>query len=314
MERCGFFDANLVGEEYDRVYLAQQFAAYFASFIGNGVFAGKQSELKVTEMPTQQMGVAVKAGQAWINGYWYENTEDKFFDVDVADGVLNRIDSIVVRLGHAERDMWTMYKKGEPAVNPVPPPLVRNADYYELQLSTLYIAASSIKVTQSAITDTRMVTDVCGWVTGVVDQIDTTDIFNQFEAFFSEFKQSQTDDFDQWSADKKAEYEQFVSDEKKDYDDWTDDKKTEFNQWFSQNTTGWSAEFNEWFNSVKDQLSEDAAGQLANMFNEVDARIGNLELMLVSEVVWFLSEISTGETLETEAGEALMFDWAVPRP
>lgn len=313
MERCGFFDANLVGEEYDRVYLASQFAAYFASFIGNGVFAEKQSELKVTEMPTQQMGVAVKAGQGWIDGYWYENTEDLFFDLDVADGVLNRIDSIVLRLGHAERDMWLAVKKGTPAVTPMVPELTRNADYYELQLATVYIAASSIKVTQSAITDTRMVTAVCGWVTGVVKQIDTTELFDQFEAFFSEFKQSSTDDFDEWAKAKQAEYQAFVDAEEADYSEWTEDKKTEFNSWYSQNTTGWSKEFNDWFNSVKDQLSEDAAGQLQNMIDEVDARLSNVERMLVEEDVWFLSEISTGETLETSTGEAILFDWAVPR-
>ena len=30
-EQCGFFDAHVVGNEYDRVYLAEQFARYFAS-------------------------------------------------------------------------------------------------------------------------------------------------------------------------------------------------------------------------------------------------------------------------------------------
>lgn len=313
MERCGFFDANLVGEEYDRVYLASQFAAYFASFIGNGVFAEKQSELKVTEMPTQQMGIAVKAGQAWINGYWYENTEDMFFDIDVADGVLNRIDSVVVRLGHAERNMWLAVKKGTPAVNPVAPTLTRNADYYELQLATVMIAASSIKVTQSAITDTRMVNAVCGWVTGVVEQIDTTDIFNQFEAFFAEFKQQNTDEFDQWAADKQEEYQDFVDNKESQYNIWTAAKQEEFNNWYSTNTTGWSKEFNDWFENVKDQLSQDAAGQLQNMVDELDARLGNIELMLVSEDVWFLSEISTGETLAVSTGELLLFDWAVPQ-
>ena len=54
MERCGFFDANLVGEEYDRVYLASQFAAYFASFIGNGVYASKSDKLQVVEQDLQE--------------------------------------------------------------------------------------------------------------------------------------------------------------------------------------------------------------------------------------------------------------------
>lgn len=198
MERCGFFNANLVDGEYDRTYLADQFAAYFASFIGNGVYAKKSSELKVSEMTTQGMGIVVKSGQAWINGYWYENTEDKEFLIDTADGTLKRIDSVVLRWGAAERSMWLQVNKGTPAVSPVAPALVRSADYYDLQLATVYVDRAVIKITQSSITDTRPNTSVCGWVTGVVDQIDTTELFNQFETYFQEFKDGNEADFNAW--------------------------------------------------------------------------------------------------------------------
>ena len=104
MERCGFFDAYLEGDEYDRVYLAQHFAAYFASFIANGVYAEHSNQLQVMSMATPQMQVSVEKGQGWINGYWYENTDSLQLPVDIADGVLNRIDSVVLRLGFAERD------------------------------------------------------------------------------------------------------------------------------------------------------------------------------------------------------------------
>ena len=198
MERCGFFDANLVGEEYDRVYLAAQFAAYFASFIGNGVYAEHSNQLQVVAMPTPQMQVGVEKGQGWINGYWYENTDMMYLPIEVADGVLNRIDSIVLRLGFAERNMWLMVKKGTPAINPIAPEVTRTADYYDLQLATISIPASSIKITQAQITDTRMNQNVCGWVTGVVDQLDTTTLFNQFETYFQEFKENNQADFDTW--------------------------------------------------------------------------------------------------------------------
>lgn len=214
MERCGFFNANLVGEEYDRVYLAQHFAAYFASFIGNGVYAEHSNQLQVIEMTTPQMQIGIEKGQGWINGYWYENTDILYIPIDAADGVLNRIDSVVLRLGFSERNMWLAVKRGTPAVNPTAPEVTRTADYYELQLATISIPASSIKITQAQITDTRMNQDVCGWVTGVVKQLDTTTLFNQFETYFEEFKQ------------------------------------------LNEN------EFTEWFNHIKGQLSEDAAGKI----------------------------------------------------
>jgi len=222
MERCGFFDANLVGGEYDRVYLASQFAAYFASFIGNGVFAKHSNQLQVVEMATPQMQIGVERGQAWINGYWYENTDILYLPIDVADGVLNRIDSVVLRLGFAERNIWLTVKKGTPAINPIAPEVTRNADYYELQLATISIPAGSIKITQAQITDTRMNNDVCGWVTGIIDQVDTTTLFNQYMSWY-------TTTTGQAEIDIEAIKQQFQDDLMQFEQDW--------NNWFSQQQT-----------------------------------------------------------------------------
>lgn len=187
MERCGFFDANLVGEEYDRVYLAAQFAAYFASFIGNGVFGGKSNELQVLAMVNPSMQITASGGQGWINGYWYENTDDLYLPIEVADGVLNRIDSIVLRLGFSERNMWLAVKKGTLSANPSPPELTRSADYYELQLATISVKAGAVNIKQSDITDTRLDADVCGLVVGLVQQFDTTAFGRQLETFITEY-------------------------------------------------------------------------------------------------------------------------------
>lgn len=205
MQKCGFFDANLNGGEYDRVYLAAQFAEYFASFVGNGVYAQNGNQLQVMAQSNPAMSVQVLSGQGWINGYWYENSDALSLSVDIADGVLNRIDSIVLRLGFSERNMWLAIKKGTPASAPSAPVLTRGADYYELQLATVSVPAGSIKITQAQITDTRLDTNVCGWVTGVVDQIDTTTLFNQFEAYFGEFKQTNEAEFNTWFTHIKDE-------------------------------------------------------------------------------------------------------------
>lgn len=289
MERCGFFDAYLNGEEYDRVYLAQHFAAYFASFIANGVFAEHSNQLQVMEMATPQMQIGVERGQGWINGYWYENTDTLYMPVDVADGVLNRIDSVVLRLGFSERNMWLAVKKGTPAVNPIAPEVTRTADYYELQLATISIPASSIKITQAQITDTRMNQDVCGWVTGVVKQLDTTTLFNQFESYFDEFKQF---------------YEN-------DYANWTDEQKAEYDEWYASHIDLWQNEFTTWFENVKGQLSEDAAGKIQVEIDEHEARLDNIEKMLISGKAFAPAEISSGELLATSNNEVIVLEWPI---
>ena len=231
-QECGFFNAQLVGEEYDRVYLAEQFAAYFASFIGNGVFGSSMQQLKVLAQDTANMSVKVGSGQAWINGWWYRNTDAYTLDIDVADGALSRIDLIVLRWGQTERDMWLQVIKGKPSAKPVAPSISRGADYYDLQLATVSIPAGAIKVTQAQITDTRLDNSVCGLVTGVVDQIDTTDLYNQFDSYFENFKKTNLDDFSSWSAEQQAA-------------------------------------FSAWFANMKDQLSTDAAGNLQNKIDNL---------------------------------------------
>lgn len=312
MERCGFFDANLVGEEYDRVYLAAQFAAYFASFIGNGVYAEHSNQLQVVAMPTPQMQVGVEKGQGWINGYWYENTDTMYLPIEVADGVLNRIDSIVLRLGFAERNMWLMVKKGTPAVNPIAPEVTRTADYYDLQLATVSIPASSIRITQAQIQDTRMNQDVCGWVTGVVKQLDTTTLFNQFETYFQEFKENNQADYEEWTETQKQAWLSWVSGQETDFADWTDEQKEEYETWYATHINQWQSDFDTWFENIKGQLGEDAAGNLQNQIDEHEARLNNLEMMLLATGMLFAAnEISTGECLTTNDDYVLLFQWPI---
>lgn len=312
MERCGFFDANLVGEEYDRVYLAAQFAAYFASFIGNGVYAEHSNQLQVVAMSTPQMQVGVEKGQGWINGYWYENTDTMYLPIEVADGVLNRIDSIVLRLGFAKRNMWLMVKKGTPAINPIAPEVTRTADYYDLQLATISIPASSIRITQAQIQDTRMNQDVCGWVTGVVKQLDTTTLFNQFEAYFQEFKENNQADYEEWTETQKQAWLSWVSGQETDFTDWTDEQKEEYETWYATHIDQWQSDFDTWFENIKGQLGEDAAGNLQNQIDEHEARLNNLEMMLLATGMLFAAnEISSGECLITNDDYVLLFQWPI---
>lgn len=184
-QECGFFNAELEGSEYDRVYNAEQFAAYFASFIGNGVFGNSMGELVVLENQQANMSVDVSSGKGWINGWWYRNTEELNLPIALADGVLNRKDIVVLRWGNTERDMWLQVLQGEPSGEPIAPEIVRSADYYDLKLCEIDIPAGTTRITQSLITDTRLDNNVCGLVTGLIDQIDTTELYLQFNAQFN---------------------------------------------------------------------------------------------------------------------------------
>lgn len=181
-EWSGFFDAHKVGESWDRTYLAEDFAKFFAPLIGNGIFAGKSNELQVFQSVPAGMSVVLSSGQSWIEGYGYVNDSDLVIPVDPADGALGRIDRIVNQWSFADRRIRTVWKKGTPAVNPVAPTLRWDSDYKELNICTLDISAGLSAITQDKIHDTRMDSSVCGWVTSLIEQVDTSTLYIQWEA------------------------------------------------------------------------------------------------------------------------------------
>ncbi|KMY49573.1 hypothetical protein [Peribacillus loiseleuriae] len=180
----------------DRKYKADDFASYFATFISNGVFPNPSTGFQV--VTNGDMTVSLKAGKAWIKGYYITNDADFTLTIGVADGVLNRIDRIVLRLDYLNRMITPLVKKGSFASSPVAPQLQRDADAYELALADIYISKGSISILQANITDLRLNKDLCGMVHSTVDQVDTTTIFNQYQSWFNNMKTGKEADFDQW--------------------------------------------------------------------------------------------------------------------
>lgn len=317
-QECGFFNAQLVGEEFDRVYLAEQFAAYFASFIGNGIFGKSMQQLQVMAQDNNDMTVKVGSGQAWINGWWYRNTTPYNLEFDVADGQLSRIDLVVIRWGRSERDMWLQVVKGVPSASPQVPAIQRNTDYYDLQLATVSIPAGSIKITQAQISDTRLDNAVCGLVTGVVDQIDTTDLYNQFGQYFKEFKKIYETDMNAWTEGQQAaylawvqatqgDYNKYIGDTENDYDEWTDAKKAQYDKWYDTHIAQWQLAFTSWFDNVKGQLTDDVAGHLQEQINEHEGLLNSLAHMLLRNEITVPIQLSNGALLATTDNEVLLF-------
>ncbi|WP_434292003.1 hypothetical protein [Clostridium botulinum] len=218
MEKSSFFNAIIdQNGTPDRAYLAEDFAKYFSAFIGNGVFPNPANQLQVIAIDNN-MQIRIKAGLAWINGYLYENTDDYIFKLDTADGVLNRIDRIALRLDFLERRIKAVVKKGQYGSNPIAPVLQRDVDAYELAIADIYVKAGVIAILQSNITDTRLNSNVCGIVHGTIKQVDTTEIFRQYQAWFLENKSKHEKDFEVWMNEFK------IATGKK-FTDWVDDLK-----------------------------------------------------------------------------------------
>lgn len=195
MEKSSFFNSEIVNGEYDRVYLAEDYANYFSSFIGNGVFPNPYDGLRVVA-DGDSMKIKISKGKAWINGYYYENDADLILNINPADGGLDRIDRVVLRLDLIEREITVKIKQGDFSSNPVAKEIERNIDVYELALADIKINHGVISVKNSNINDLRLNKEVCGIVHGVIDQVDTTEIFNTYQNYLNERMNS--NEFDEW--------------------------------------------------------------------------------------------------------------------
>lgn len=172
----------------DRLYNADDISNYFLKLISNGVFATPANAMQV--QAASGMSVNVSAGWGFINCKWLNNDAAYNLTLDAADIVLNRIDRIVMRLNADStlRNMELAIVKGTPAATPVAPALTRvSGGVWELSLAQIYVGANVTEITQANITDERADTSVCGYVTGLIDQIDTTNLFAQYNAAFNEW-------------------------------------------------------------------------------------------------------------------------------
>lgn len=266
MEKSSFFNSV----SHDRVYRAEEWAEYFASFIGNGVFPVPSNNLQV--VAGSGMVVTVKAGKAWINGYFYYNTGDLSLTLPVADGVLNRIDRIVVRWDLTERLISVVVKSSTPSASPTPPALQRDADAYELCLADITTGAGVTAISQAVITDRRLDPSLCGIVAGVVDQIDTAAFNAQLIALFTDYKAQSIQEFNDLVS--YMESLELLGDQ----------QYNALQAYMNAFKLEAENDFNAWFASVKNVLDEDTVGHLVNMIQSNTARIELIEAVLFNDI------------------------------
>ena len=199
--KYGFFNSRLVNGVQDRLYNALDITSYFDKIIGNGVFVNPANSLQI--LASSNLQVVCKPGKGWIDGFYIINDADLAITLDAADVTLNRIDRIVFRLDKTNRDMSIVVKKGTPASTPVAPGVTRTEEIKEYSLATIVINKQQTTITQANITDTRLDTSVCGKVACLIDQIDTSDLYAQWEDAYIRFYEDSTKQFNNWFTDVK---------------------------------------------------------------------------------------------------------------
>ena len=166
----------------------------------SGVFAAAQNAA-VAAMDTPGMGITVSDGTGWMtdageNGVvWWNDTEKTSgqklqLEIDMADGVLNRIDRIIVEWKTTNYADLPEIKvlKGTASSTAEAPALTNNSTVRQISLARVSVAAGITEITASMITDERLDPSVCGLVTDGLS-IDTTTINAQYTALLDSLAQ-----------------------------------------------------------------------------------------------------------------------------
>ena len=287
----------------DRKYNADSLSDWLSPFFCEGVFNG---QMQVTA--NDDMTVTVAAGNAWIGCATNQTkklkhfTESQTFTLETASGTLDRVDTVVVRRDDTNRDVTCAIVTGGYAASPVPTDLQRSGAIYEIELAKIYVAAGAVKIEQADITDMRADTSVCGWVAATVKEISLEQITAQFNDFFQSYNARISKLF--------AAYAAVIED----YENKGNIAYQNLLSAFSEFETGQESEFNTWFEKMKGQLSEDAAGNLQNQITALDSKIGNAIQDLSTKLVFSNLSKETGTigitVTNTTTGTATKFDYS----
>lgn len=230
----------------DRKYNALEMSSIFDGIIVDGVYMSIGDALNVKS--SGGMGITVGIGRAWFNHTWTLNDSLLPLTLANSDVLLNRIDAIVLEVNNNTEVRKNTIKilKGTPSSKPVKPTMTEGELLNQHPLAYISIPAGATSISQRNI-ENAVGTSACPYVTGVLKGMDIDKLVAQWGAQWAEWLSSNTDAWKAFMSDNTNEWKSFMAKNK--------------NEW-SALINGNTSEFETWFEHMKDQLSEDAAGNL----------------------------------------------------
>lgn len=202
----GFFNAIKQSDgTYDRVYNSDQISNMFEGLISDGVFESVDDAMIVKAK--SGMTIEVGAGRATVGSKWIKNDAKLDITLQASHLTLNRYSAIVIRADYQNRTIEIVEKVGTAATSPTKPAIEKSQTIEEKCLAYIYVGKGVAAITQANITDTRTDSNICGFVTGVVKQVDTSELFLQWQTAYEQF------------------YNQMLA--------WQNEQKSLFDTWFA---------------------------------------------------------------------------------
>lgn len=191
---CGFFNSV----DGDRPYNAEQMCSPYNRVISNGVFATPagtpSTDLQV--ISTTGKKIVVSAGAGLFADKWFKNNTNLEFTIDDNVTAYPRIDSIIVRIDKRNigRTGAIVLVSGQPATSPSAPTLNLDTEVVEYRVANIAVASNFTEITQAQITDLRGSAE-CPWVTSIIQQVDTSTLYDQWRSAYDQYYESETERF-----------------------------------------------------------------------------------------------------------------------
>ena len=181
MWQYGFFN-SING---DRLYNADQMSKIFEGLITDGVYESVGDKLAV--QPNSGMTIQIATGRGWFNKRWVDNTTPYAITLEASDVTLNRYAAVCIKVDTSDsvRSAEPYIKYSDFASEPVKPTVERTETLNEYCLGYVFIGAGVTEITAEHIEDTRGDESLCGWVTGLIEQLSTATLFTQWESMFN---------------------------------------------------------------------------------------------------------------------------------
>lgn len=233
--RDGFFNSV----NGDRAYTAQQMSEMFIGLISNGVYSAVGDKLAV--QPNNGMTIQINTGRGYFNGNWVNNDSEYLQELEGSDVILKRYCAVCIRVDKTDevRSAKPYFKYSEFSTDPVKPEMLRSELVNEYCLAYVLINPGVSDITAADIEDTRGDNNLCGWVSGLIEQLDTTTLWEQY----------------------KAEWAQFMANAESESDNWQEEQQQDFD---------------DWYNSLKTSLEGDIAATLTSRVQALEDSVGGL--------------------------------------
>lgn len=204
--KSGFFNSV----NGDRKYNAEDMSHYFEGLITDGIYESIGDKLQVTA--GGGMTINIGTGRAMIDCHWMKNDAILNVAIDAADVQLNRWHCVVVKLdlNDSARKMSIEIIKGTPG-DPAPLPDFNDTQTVKyLWIASVYVAAGVTSITQGKIYDMRGKAR-CPYVTGLIKQVDTSQLFAQWQDACEQYYNDMTAEMNAYFAEKQSEFESWFS-------------------------------------------------------------------------------------------------------